>query len=178
MTDQHETRADTGPELDLVAHPRTGELVTLASPAADLVDVLDEVARQRERLAELEQAIADELAHRADRIGARKVELDGVEVEVNAPTEDVYLVDVLRERLEELVACGLIDRALIRSLIVYPQPRPVEPRVDKRRAAVLLRSDNAELVAALEAARRRQPTTRKAKVLRRAIPGTATEAPR
>jgi len=157
-------------------HPFTGEVLDLVElGAAELDELLGQAADAHHRLGEFETAIRDELAARADELGRRKVELGGVEYEVNAPTEDVYTVENVREELEPLVERGVVPAAVLRELVVYPPPSRPAARVDRRRVALLLKSTNAELVAALERARRRRNTTRTVKIIRRAISGSSEE---
>lgn len=181
------TTEPTGAELDPttgvdptpghVAHPITGEVLDLTELAPDtLADELERLRDARDRLTYYGQAIAAEVARRADARGRRRVDLGGTTFEVNAPTEDHYSPTDLLIALEPFVEAGVLARALVDELVVTPPPPPPPaPRVDRRRVAVLWRSDNRELLAALARVRRRVPTTRTAKIVQRATPATATE---
>ena len=157
--------------------PVTGELVNLDELKGDeLADRLEAADELLQHVFAFRDAVVAEFAQRADRLGARTVELDGVKVEVNAPTEDVYDVDRLRAELAPLVEEGVIAKELLGALIPEPKPAPPPaPKVDKRRLNALLKSDDRRLLAALAAARTRNPTKRKTRVVERAIPSTARE---
>lgn len=157
-----------------VVHPVTGELVDVrtATPAA-LADALEDYGTMRDRLEDFREAIVAEVARRADARGKRTVELAGVTFEVNAPTEEAYDVGRLRAELEPLVADGTIDEELLDELIVTPPPKPQPVRVDRRRVAALKRSTEPRLLAAIARARTVVGTRRTAKVVDRAVEGTA-----
>lgn len=163
-------------ELVIPGTPSAGLVIDVAdTPAWNLTDLLGELADLETKSAAVRQAIVEELAARADRRGARKVTLDGVELEVNAPTEEVYDVRRLREELEPLVADGVIDRELVAELIVRPTPPEPPERVDKRRVNTLKRSADKRVLAALTGARTVVTRRRTVKVLGRPVDGTVEE---
>lgn len=154
----------------------TGEVLDLSGESADeLAGSLNELDQLVGALRDTRGAIVDELARRLDARGTRKAIIDGVELETNAPSEEHYDPDELRRRLDPLVATGVIDQALVDSLIVTPAPKLPEPRVDRRRVNTLKRSTDRRLLAALSAARTVKPTTRTVKVLGRLTDTTAEE---
>lgn len=159
-----------------IVRAATGELFDLgAAPADALADTLEDLDTLRRDATTARDAIVAELARRADQHGRRTLELDGVRLEVNAPTEDRYEVDALRAALEPLVADGTIAEALLDELVVTPPPKQDPPRVDRRRIAALAKSDNRRLLSAIASARLRVPTKRTVKVLGRAVETTAVE---
>lgn len=165
---------------DLIVQPITGEAIELADWRADrLAGELEDVDDLRYRVNAYRDAIVAELARRADARGARKVRVDGVEYEVNAPTEEAYDPGRLMAALAPLVADGTIDQELVDALVVTPPPKRPAPRVDRRRVNTLKRSTNRRLLAALAAARVVAPARRTVKIIGRVTDATALEdAPR
>lgn len=150
---------------DILVNPATGQATPLDAPATDLANALGELEGLFDTLTDYRRGIEAELVRRLDRRGERKGIIDGVELETNAPTEDVYDVDRLRVALWPLVERGTIDTLLVQRLIRYPEPKPPEPVVDRREVNKLKASDNRELLGAIAAARQRRPTRRRLKVL-------------
>lgn len=150
-----------------LVHPATGQLLDLAeATTTELADADLELAEMLARLADFRRALVDEVAARMDRRNKRTVEVEAGDrtyvLETNAPSEDVFPVDRLRDALIALVGAGLIDTELIPDVIVTPKPRPPEPRVAKRELAKLLR--NPAVAPALEAVRVEQPKSRTLKI--------------
>lgn len=151
MTDQ--PAEIIGSELELV-HPSSGEVVDLKAASTDELAVqFDRLLELRARLDEFGQAIVNEVAERMDRRGERKTLLGDVELEVNAPSSEEYLLDVLRGELEALVAAGAIDEELVAKVIRTPPPAKPEPRVDKREVNKLKKSTDRRVLAAIAKAR-------------------------
>jgi hypothetical protein len=163
-----------------LVHPTTGEVLDLAAPAADLLDVADDLELLATRIRHARRALELELVRRIDARGKRKAEVDGCILETNPPTEDLYDVADVRRELEPLVEAGTVPRETLDALIVQPPPPdPVAPpaKVDRRVVNSLKSSDNRELLAALGRARRRRDLDRKLKVLGRPVNATAEEVP-
>jgi hypothetical protein len=157
-------------------NPTTGEAIDLHGPAVTIADELELIDQATDALKDYRGVLVRELARRADNKAARKVTVDGLQYEVNAPTEDVYTLEAINRELEPLVSSGDVDAEILESLVRYP-PRPPAPApaVDKRRLNALLASDNRILLSALARARQRRTNTRTVKVLARIVEATAEE---
>lgn len=163
----------------VVVNPATGQIVAYEQARADaLFDELATARQIREALDNFQATLETELARRADRLNARTVTLDGCDYKVNAPTMDIYSVDVLLGEAAALQARGDRDAAeLLRSVISQPPPAPPPPpRVDKRAVNRLMKTDNRHVLAALARARRRVATKRTVILTARAVDSTAEEA--
>jgi hypothetical protein len=164
------------PENTALIHPATGEAVDLAGAApAELGRTLDELAVLTDALREFRRDVELELVRRIDATGRRTAELGGYKLETNAPVEETYSVEDVERELRPLVDRGIVPRETLEALVVYPKPKPPEPRVDKRVLNSLKLSDNAELVRALGAARRRTNARRTLKIVTRPIEGTVED---
>lgn len=160
----------------VLVDPASGEVIDPTSPAPVLIAALDRLDGLETRLAAFRRELELVLVERLDRRGARTAELDGVKLETNAPTEELYDAGVLRDELKPLLESGAIDQALIDELITRPAPAaPPPPRVDRRVVNRLKSSDNPDLVRALLKARTKRDARRTLKVKARAVEGTAVE---
>jgi hypothetical protein len=166
-----ENTTQTDPSMELTVIPGgSGEVVNLRElTGAGLADLMENLDDAYLDLAAYKAELVREVARRADKAGARTATIDGVTFEVNAPTEEAYSVDVLREKLKPLVDAGELDASTAEALITRPKPKVEPERVDKRKLNVLKRSDNRRLLAALAAARTVNPTRRTAKVVQRVV---------
>jgi hypothetical protein len=158
-----ETQAANGV---LAVIPVTGEVVAQTATTTELVAALELIDSYVDDLRDVRQTLVDEAARRLDANGVRSAEVGDLKLATNPPAEDRYDVRRLRENLEPLIEAGKLDAALLDALIVTPDPKPVEPRVDRRRLNVLLKSDDRELLAALAGARDRVTTRRTLKIER------------
>lgn len=176
MTDSTDLQTPT--RTRTAVDPTSGEIIPLDATAPELVDALTRNAELIVRIAEFRQALTDELARRLDKLNTRTDRIGPFDVETNAPTEEVYSVDRLREELGKLVDADVIDPAVLEQVITWPTPKPPEPRVDKREANKLKRHPDRRVLAALQAAREIRRTKRTIKIKRNAIEGQASEAGR
>jgi hypothetical protein len=97
---------------ELVVIPVTGEALDVArASTADLARAFQTMVDLEKDFRSVKRTISDQVAERLDYIGKRSGDVDGVHVEVTAPTEKQWNIDELRGTLAELVAEGTIDEA-------------------------------------------------------------------
>lgn len=117
-----------------VLNPASGELLNLRE--LDTNDLALTVARIDEHVGEVaafRKALVDEAVRRLDSLAKRKANVGGYELETNAPTTVDYREDVLRAGIEELVAAGELDGAILEQLWPTPAPPPPPaPKLNKR----------------------------------------------
>lgn len=160
------------PGTDLVVvNELTGEVLDLKAAGttelAVALDKFDELVSQAR--AAFRDAVAGELIARMDKRNKRTATLAAegrptVALETNKPTETDYLIDVLRDGLEALVAENKLEREVLEECIKTPPPTTPEPKVYKREVEKLLGSDDPAVVAAVVRARKVRNTNRTIKV--------------
>lgn len=159
---------------DIIPHPITGEALELTEMGGDqLAGHLAEISGLYDGLRAYKAAIVAEIARRADATGSRKISLQGVTFEVNAPTEDQWEPDTLAECLRPLVESGHISADMIDNLIVTKTT--TSTRVDRRRIKAVQATDDRKLLAAINDARVRVVNTRTAKIIETTPTTTAEE---
>lgn len=107
VLDNRDEEVEPTTSVEVVPHPRTGELVPLDSPTDVLAEARMSVVEQREHLNRIGNAIDRELAKRLDHENMRKWRVprgDGstLEMEVNAPTTTEWDAALLRSELLRL----------------------------------------------------------------------------
>lgn len=159
--------ADQGPqESRELVHPASGEVLELKGAAsADLAKAVDELAELNDRLALFGRAVVAELVERADRDVTRKLTAGPYIVEVNAPTDELYDLGVLREELDGLVKANLITQEAADRCIRVGAPKVPPPAADKRELNKLKRHPSDDVKRAVGKARRVVPTRRNARVI-------------
>lgn len=154
------------PSNELIVNPATGEALDLAGTTTDLCAAVAGIGEVRQMLDDYRQAVEDEIARRMDAANSRKDRVGDWEISVNAPTTETYPTDVLRDVVAQLVADGILDAVVLDRVIVRPEPKPPEPRVDRREINKLRKHPNPEVAAQIEAAAVVAPARRNVKIER------------
>jgi len=151
---------------DLVVIPVTGEAIDLNGPTTDLARTIEQIRGYLDGLIDVRRHVADELAARLDTANSRTEQVGDYLIKTNAPTQEDYSPAVLRAELEELITAGTLDAVVLDRVITTPEPKPPEPRVDKREINKLKRSTDPAVLRAVATARTITPNTRTITVTR------------
>lgn len=147
------------PTTDLVVNPATGEALELASEATD------RLAQERRAVTHLKRDLNDyltfidgELTRRLDRMGRRSAVVAGYTIETKAPTTTEYDQALLRNAIEDLIACDLLDQPVLDEVLVPVDPVP--RKLNRTRLNTLLKHPNEKVREVLEACAQDVPQRR------------------
>lgn len=162
----------TTTDVATIVDPVTGEAIKLGEYTTDsLALIADRAGGILAELAAFRQRLNDELAARLDAMGTRTADVGEWRLEANAPTSEEYRLDVLRTGLTEAAKAGArLEEGILDRVIVTPEPKPPEPRIDKRVVNNLKRSDDRRVLAAIAEARTVVNNRRTVKISRREEP--------
>lgn len=114
--------------------PATGEVLDLEGMATDeLAARVDEVRELRDRLADADRAISDELLARMDRRSEWTATVGDWRVEGSSPETLIdYDLDALEQALQQLVVAGHIDPAAATDAVrTTVTRRPAKARINR-----------------------------------------------
>lgn len=153
------------PGTALIVHPTTGEALDLkGATTTDLAEAILELGDLYARLGVFKDRITSEIAARMDKMNSRTEGVGRYKIVVNAPTTETYPVPTLRAALQKLIDDDQLEAGVLDKVIVTPEPKAPEPRVDQREINKLKRHPNPRVQAAIAKARDVQPAKRTAKI--------------
>lgn len=150
----------------MIVNPATGEALDLTGPTNDLAAAVVGLGEVRQMLDDYRHAVEAEIARRMDAANTRKERIGEWEISVNAPTTESYPTDLVREQLAYLIEKHGLDPVVMDRVIVTPDPKPAEAKVDRREINKLLKHPDPEVGERIGRASVTAPARRNVKIER------------
>lgn len=154
---------------ELIVLPGTGEALELTAATDRLAGAVVELDELVTRIEDAKAVIKAELAKRLDKGNERKAAIGDFELSVNAPTTELYDVEVLKRELKALVDDDVLEERVIGLVLpLPPAPPPPARELDKRELNKLKKHPDRRVLTAIAKARTVQTNRRTVGVKRKA----------
>lgn len=146
-----------------VVNPATGTALDLATAATDIIAAeRRDVVETKRDLDAYVSYLDESLTSRLDRMGRRSAVVGGYTIETKAPTTTEYDQSLLRNALEDLIACDLLDGEVLDEVLVPVDPVP--RKLNRVRLNTLLKHPNEKVREVLAACAQEVPQRRSVSV--------------